>query len=120
MAIERLETDLESLAEESRAEERDLSLPPRSHQAEEAVLGSILKNPSSIVRVADFLRPEDFYQPKNRHVFRAMLSLFSDGQPIDYHSTTDRLDQSGVRDSAGGMLYLSELNLATPSAAHIE
>jgi replicative DNA helicase len=120
MAIERLETDLESLAEESRAEERDLNLPPRSHQAEEAVLGSILKNPSSVVRVADFLRPEDFYDRRHAQVFRAMLSLFTDGIPIDYHSTADRLQQHGTYESAGGLLYLSELNLATPSAAHIE
>src|SRR3984893_4112234 len=120
MAVERLDNDLETLAEASRAEERALSLPPHSIQAEEAVLGSILKNPSSIVRVSDFLKPEDFYQQRNRHVFRAMLSLFADGQPIDYHSTADRLQQQGAYEAAGGLLYLSELNLATPSAAHIE
>ncbi len=61
MAVERLDTDLESLAGEPRHEERDLSLPPHSLQAEEAVLGSVLKNPPSIVRVSDFLKPEDFY-----------------------------------------------------------
>jgi replicative DNA helicase len=49
-----------------------------------------------------------------------MLSLFNDGQPIDYHSTGDRLAQHGTYEAAGGLLYLSELNLATPSAAHIE
>ena len=121
MAIERLgDADLDALGRESRAEERDLSLPPHSIQAEEAVLGSILKNPASIVRVSDFLRPEDFYQQRNRHVFRAMLALFTDGIPIDYHSTADRLQQLGVYEASGGLLYLSELNLATPSAAHIE
>jgi replicative DNA helicase len=120
MAIERLDTDLDSLGGPDRSEERDLSLPPHSIQAEEAVLGSILKNPSSVVRVSDFLRPEDFYQQRNKHVFRAMLSLFTDGKPIDYHSTADRLEQQGAYESAGGLLYLSELNLATPSAAHIE
>src|SRR5215471_11977747 len=112
MAIERLEDDLESLAAETRTEERDLSLPPHSLQAEEAVLGSVLKNPASIVRVSDFLRPEDFYQQRNKHVFRAMLALFTDGQPIDYHSTADRLQQLGVYEASGGQLYLSELNLS--------
>src|ERR1041385_4910163 len=120
MAVERLDTDLETLDGGRRTEERDLSLPPHSIQAEEAVLGSILKNPASIVRVSDFLKPEDFYQQRNRHVFRAMLALFTDGKPIDYHSTADRLEQQGTYESAGGLLYLSELNLATPSAAHIE
>jgi replicative DNA helicase len=120
MAVERLDTDLETLGGAGRTEERDLSLPPHSIQAEEAVLGSILKNPASIVRVSDFLKPEDFYQQRNRHVFRAMLALFADGKPIDYHSTGDAMSQQGTYDASGGLLYLSELNLATPSAAHIE
>src|SRR5207244_9515879 len=110
----------DSLGGPDRSEERDLSLPPHSIHAEAAVLGSILKNPSSVVRVSDFLKPDDFYQQRNKHVFRAMLSLFTDGKPIDYHSTADRLDQQGTYETAGGLLYLSELNLATPSAAHIE
>jgi replicative DNA helicase len=120
MAVERLDNDLDSLGDAGRPEERDLSLPPHSIQAEEAVLGSILKNPASIVRVSDFLKPEDFYQQRNKHVFRAMLSLFTDGKPIDYHSTADSLTQQGAYEASGGLLYLSELNLATPSAAHIE
>jgi replicative DNA helicase len=120
MAVERLDTDLEALGGAGRTEERDLSLPPHSIQAEEAVLGSILKNPASIVRVSDFLKPEDFYQQRNRHVFRAMLTLFADGIPIDYHSTGDAMSQQGTYDASGGLLYLSELNLATPSAAHID
>lgn len=120
MAVERLDTDLESLAGEPRAEERDLSLPPHSIQAEEAVLGSVLKHPPSIVRVSDFLKPEDFYAMRNRHVFRAMVALFADGKPIDYHSVGDTLYQQGTYEAAGGLIYLSELNLATPSAAYIE
>src|SRR5207245_10406737 len=55
-----------------------------------------------------------------RHVLRAMLALSSDGQPIDYHSTADKLQQLGAYEAAGGLLYRSELKLATPSAAHIE
>src|SRR5438105_2083837 len=121
MAVERLDNnDLAPLGGAAHAEERDLSLPPHSIQAEEAVLGSVLKNPASIVRVSDFLRPEDFYNQRHKHVFRAMVSLFTDAVPIDYHSTADRLQQQGTYEASGGLLYLSELNLATPSAAYIE
>jgi replicative DNA helicase len=119
MAVERLDVD-EPGNESARAEDRDLSLPPHSLQAEEAVLGSVLKSPSSVVRVSDFLKPDDFYAQRNRHVFRAMISLFTDGQPIDYHSLGDRLAQLGLYEASGGLMYLSELSLATPTAAHIE
>src|SRR2546423_14111329 len=111
MAVERLDVD-EASTGSGRADDRDLSLPPHSLQAEEAVLGSVLKNPASIVQVADFLKPEDFYSQRNKHVFRAMLSLFADGKPIDYHSTADALQQQGSYEASGGLLYLSELNLA--------
>src|ERR1051326_1813136 len=120
MAVESPDTDLQGLAAEPRAEERDLSLPPHSVQAEEAVLGSVLKHPASIVRVSDFLKAEDFYNQRHRHIFHAMLTLFADGKPIDYYSIDDTLFQQGTRDASGGMLYLSELNLGTPSAAYIE
>ncbi len=118
MALERL--DLGTSVGSDRSEERDLSLPPHSVQAEEAVLGSILKNPHSIVRVADFLKPEDFYQARHRHIYQAMLALFGEQRPIDYHTVADELQRLGLYEASGGLLYLSELNLATPTAAHIE
>jgi replicative DNA helicase len=119
MAVEPLGIDEPSDAP-PRTEERDLSLPPHSLQAEEAVLGAVLKSPGSVVRVSDFLKPEDFYAQRNRHVFRAMVGLFADGQPIDYHSVGDRLAQLNLYEASGGLMYLSELSLATPTAAHIE
>jgi replicative DNA helicase len=119
VAVERLDVD-ESDGGSARPEDRDLSLPPHSLQAEEAVLGSVLKNPASIVQVSSFLKADSFYATRNRHVFRAMLSLFADGSPIDYHSIADRLQQLGLYEASGGLLYLSELGLSTPTSAHIE
>jgi replicative DNA helicase len=110
-------------------EERDLSLPPHSTHAEEAVLGSVLKQPSSILRVADRLKGRsggrlaevgDFYDVRAGLVFHAMLQLYGEGVPIDYHTVADRLTQLGTYDQAGGLLYLSDLSLATPTAAFIE
>jgi replicative DNA helicase len=119
MAVERLDLDADS-PRRGGAVDRDLSLPPHSVQAEEAVLGSILKNPASIVRIADFLAPDDFYQARHRHIFQAMRSLWDEQRPIDYHTVADELQRLGLYEASGGLLYLSELNLATPSAAHIE
>jgi hypothetical protein len=101
-------------------EERDLSLPPHNLDAEEAVLGSILKHPPSIARVSDFLRAEDFYSPRNGKIYAAMLSLLAQPRPIDYHTVADELTQLGTFEAAGGLLYLTELNVVTPTSAHIE
>ena len=121
MAIDRLGLDSAvSGASGAEGEVRDLSLPPHNLDAEEAVLGSVLKSPQSIVRVSDFLRAEDFYAPRHKHIFQAMLSLASQPRPIDYHTVADELQQLGLYEAAGGLLYLSELNVATPTSAHIE
>src|SRR5438132_12882289 len=98
----------------------DKTLPPHSTYSEEAVLGSILKSPTSIARVADVLRPEYFYKVQHRHIFRAMLALFRDGHPVDYQTIADRLQQLGLYEPSGGVAYLSALNLATPTASLID
>ena len=96
------------------------SLPPHSKQAEEAVLGSVLKNGLSIADVLPFLKPHHFYEVRHRHIYAAMAALFERAAAIDYHMIAEELAHQGTYESAGGLLYLAELNLATPSAAHIE
>jgi replicative DNA helicase len=113
--IERLALD----RAEDEAED-DLSLPPHSTQAEEAVLGSILKDGQAIARIADTLQPHDFYEPRRRHVYAAMYALFDRGAKIDYHLVVDELQRQGTYAAAGGLLFLAELDLKTPSAGYIE
>jgi len=113
MTVDRLELD--SVVGD---DEQDLSLPPHSAQAEEAVLGSILKNRQALADVAAWLKPSDFYAARNRHVYAALHALFERGWKIDYHLLAEELTRQGTYEAAAGLL--SELNLATPSAAHVE
>ncbi len=101
-------------------DEWDVSSPPHSSQAEEAVLGSVLKRGLAIADIVPLLKPQHFYEARNRHVYSAMAALFERAAAIDYHTIAEELIHQGTYESAGGLLYLSELNLATPSAAHIE
>jgi replicative DNA helicase len=100
--------------------EDPLQTPPHSSQAEEAVLGSVLKRGLAIADVLPFLKPHHFYEARHRHIFAAMAALFERAAAIDYHTIAEELTHLGTYEAAGGLLYLSELNLATPSAAHIE
>jgi len=101
-------------------DEADLATPPHSSHAEEAVLGSALKRGIAIADVLPFLKPRHFYESRNQHVYAAMAALFERATAIDYHTIAEELTRQGTYESAGGLLYLSELNLSTPSAAHIE
>src|SRR5262249_31109342 len=66
------------------------------------------------------LQPRDFYHQANRHIYAAMHALFDRGAKIDHHLVATELTRQGTYESAGGVLRLSEINLAIPSAAHIE
>jgi replicative DNA helicase len=98
----------------------DRETPPHDRQAEQAVLGSVLKNPRAIHEVIDDLVPEAFYDLKNRLVFAAAVSLVRQDIAIDYHTLSAELQRQNAYERAGGLQYLSEINLATPSAAHVE
>jgi len=98
----------------------DLAAPPHSAQAEEAVLGSVLKRGLALADVLPLLKPHHFYEVRHRYIYAAMAALFERATPIDYHTIADELEHQGTYEQAGGLLYLSELSLATPSAAHIE
>jgi len=69
--------------------------------------------------VADLIEPRDFYSTRHQAIWKAVLSMEADQTPIDYHLLADRLHQQGTYDAAGGLLYLSEIGLATPTAAFI-
>jgi replicative DNA helicase len=102
-----------------RDEER-LDTPPHDSKAEEAVLGSILKNPRSIHQILDLLVPEAFYETRHRLIYAAAVALVQQDIAIDYHTLGSELERQGTYERAGGLLYLSEINLATPTAAYIE
>ncbi len=56
---------------------------PNNKELEEAVLGACMLESEALDMVADKLRPEIFYQPKNKTVCEAILSLLSDNSPVD-------------------------------------
>src|SRR6185503_16290230 len=82
-------------------------LPPHNSEAEESVLGSLLIDPDAIEAVASFLRPEDFYHPRNRDIYAAMLRLFERRQPTDFVMVCDELERADLLERIGGVGYLA-------------
>ncbi len=50
---------------------------------ERAVLNSIIFEPSNFGDIMAVLKPEDFYLPDHKAIFKAMIELEKDGSPID-------------------------------------
>ncbi|HUV72086.1 MAG TPA: replicative DNA helicase [Clostridia bacterium] len=98
----------------------DIKVPPHSQEAEASVLGAVLIDKDAIIAVAEFLRPEHFYEEVHGLIFKAVLDLYEERSPIDIVTLTDRLKKNGDLTKVGGSAYLSELVNQVPTAANVE
>ncbi len=93
---------------------------PFNIEAEEAVLGSLLLDPQAIVRIAAFLKPDDFYREVNRWVFEAVLALYERRDAIDFLTVRDELERGGRLEDVGGASFLASLINVVPTSVHVE
>ena len=92
--------------------------PPRSLEAEKAVLGSILLLPHVCDDVSLIIKPEDFYDDANRCIFEHFLALQNLSRQIDMALLVERLRTAGDYDKVGGAVYLAEVTRSVPTAAN--
>ncbi|MGG3891150.1 replicative DNA helicase [Metabacillus fastidiosus] len=95
-------------------------IPPQNIEAEQAVLGAIFLEPSSLVLASEVLIPEDFYRATHQKIYNAMLTLADKGEPVDLVTVTSILADQELLEEIGGVSYLSDLANSVPTAANIE
>ncbi|KKK36851.1 DNA helicase [Mesobacillus campisalis] len=95
-------------------------LPPQNQEAEQAVLGAIFLEPSSLTVASEVLIPEDFYRAAHQKIFDVMLNLNDKGKAVDLITVTEELAAAKLLEDTGGVSYLSELAASVPTAANIE
>ena len=97
-----------------------LKQPPQNLDAEASLLGSILIDADAIVKIADSVRPNDFFEKRHEIIYQAMLSLYEKRTAIDVLTIANHLRNAGELESIGGASYLTELTNFVPTAAHVE
>ncbi|ABQ03079.1 MULTISPECIES: replicative DNA helicase [Flavobacterium] len=95
-------------------------LPPQVLDLEEAVLGAMMIDKKGVDDVIDILQPDAFYKDAHKHIFEAILQLFTETQPIDLLTVSTQLKKNGKLELAGGDFYLIQLTQKIASSAHIE
>jgi replicative DNA helicase len=93
-------------------------VPPQSLEAEESVLGGILIDNTTLDRILDVIRPQDFYRGAHRKVFGAILDLTERNEPVDLITLSEVLKARGELADVGGAAYLAELAERVPTAAN--
>lgn len=92
---------------------------PHSAPAEQAILGSMLIDPSCITEVIDKVRSADFYISANVEIFETIFGMFSYGQTIDPVTVLDQMKVRGVYHQETSQQYILELMQITPTAANV-
>ncbi|MEW6193921.1 MAG: replicative DNA helicase [Bacteroidota bacterium] len=94
--------------------------PPSAVEVEASVLGAMLIENDAVPKAIEVLKPDAFYEKKNRVIFESMMSLYEADEPIDTVSVYEELRKSGKADEAGGAAYISKLTQDISSAANID
>lgn len=94
-------------------------LPPQNLEAEASVLGGIMLDTDAIIKVADILSADDFYDRKHQIIYSIMTELYEDRSSIDVLTVSNRLEEKKQTAEVGGVSYLTSLVNSTPSAGHV-
>ena len=93
--------------------------PPHSLEAEKTVLGALLLDPEAIIKISDFLKPEDFYDPTYRTIYSAIFQLYNNHEAIDFITVSNRLADNKAIQQIGGSAFLADLASSVPTSSHI-
>lgn len=91
----------------------------RPLQAEQAVLGGIMLDPSAYWRVQPLLTAEDFTRKDHALIWQALSEFAEQGRPTDAVTLGEWFDAAGKSAEVAGGAYLIELHSGTPSAANV-
>lgn len=94
---------------------------PYSMEAEQAVLGCLLMDPSTLTLIqSKGFRTEFFYLPQHKAIYNAILKVETNTNSLDPVLVLEELKTQKVYDEAAGKNYLGQLAALMPSASNIE
>src|SRR5690606_475629 len=91
--------------------------PPHNIDAEESLLGAMLLSRTAIDVASELVSPDDFYRPAHGHIYDAITSLSSRGEPVDPVTVAEELSRADLLDAIGGPGTLLALQAGTPATS---
>ena len=92
---------------------------PYNEAAERSVIGSMVLDRDCISTVIEFVRGDDFYDPRNKEAFEGIMDLFNVDKPVDIITLSEQLKLRGTYDKVGGEIYMVEIATAVSTSANV-
>lgn len=94
-------------------------LPPSALESERSLLGSLLIDRDSVIKISDIVTRNDFYDDNHGVIYEAILELYKKNKPIDLVTVSEMLSGRGELDLIWWNQYLAELTIAVPTSSHV-
>ena len=95
-------------------------LPPQAPDIEQLVIGALMVDKDAFSVVAEILRPETFYDPRNQKIYEAIQAMNMEERPVDIMTVIEELKRQGTFESVGGAPYVLDISQHVASSAHVE
>lgn len=95
-------------------------MSPQNLEAEVFILGALMIDKNTVIKVADIIKSDDFYKDANGIIYAAMLELYAKHEPIDIVSLSNKLTDKNKLESIGGRAYLAHLASSVGTATNVE
>ena len=82
-------------------------IPPQNLEIERSLLAGCLLSADILDTVTDQVNLFDFYRQTHQTIFKAILGLVDEGEPVDLLTINARLQTANALDAVGGSAYLS-------------
>jgi hypothetical protein len=94
---------------------------PQSTDAEKAVLSAIIQTGNKLMYVAERkIGATGFFHAGHKLIWDSLRSLHMDNEPIDMVTITERLNEFGDLEKAGGAHYLADLGTSSIAIGNFE
>ncbi|AWZ49730.1 replicative DNA helicase [Clostridiaceae bacterium 14S0207] len=99
--------------------ENTLKTLPFNVEAEQSVLGSMLKDKSAIAQAIEVLKGDDFYKDNHKNIFNTILELYQRDIPIDMITLLEELKSTSKIEDCGGISYITAVSSSVISTANV-
>ncbi|MFL0800389.1 MAG: replicative DNA helicase [Agarilytica sp.] len=103
----------------SQSQSFEVDVMPHSFEAEQSVIGGLLRDSSQFDSVSEVLSAVDFYKSNHSQIFTVMAELIEREQPLDVITVSEELSHRDELDAAGGLDYIADLATQVPSSANV-
>lgn len=92
---------------------------PYNIDAEQSVIGAMLKDKSTIAEAVEELKSDDFYKDTHKVIFSTITDMYQRDIPVDMITLLEQLKSTEKLESAGGVTYITQVSGSVLSTANV-